>query len=95
MVEAETSQAEKVGSVAENVKRVTERMQQAAERVGREPAEVRLVAASKMVEAARPAGGDRCRGDDLGGELPARGAQKDWSIGNTRSGVALYWGITA
>jgi PLP dependent protein len=42
MVKAETSQAEKVGSVAEN-----------AERVGRDPAEVRLVAASKMVEAAR------------------------------------------
>jgi PLP dependent protein len=53
MVKAETSQAEKVGSVAENVKRVYERMQQAAERVGRDPAEVRLVAASKMVEAAR------------------------------------------
>jgi len=34
MVKADTSQVEKVGSVAENVKRVYERMQQAAERVG-------------------------------------------------------------
>ncbi len=53
MGEVDTPQPEKVRSVAENVARVRERMKQAAERVGRDPSEVRLVAASKMVEAAR------------------------------------------
>lgn len=53
MGEVETPQSEKVRSVAENVVRVRERMKQAAERAGRDPNDVRLVAASKMVEAAR------------------------------------------
>ena len=53
MLEAETSQADKVLSVAQNVARVQERMRQAALRVGRDPASVRLVAAAKTVDTAR------------------------------------------
>jgi pyridoxal phosphate enzyme (YggS family) len=44
---------DKVLSIAENVARVRERIRQAALRVGRDPASVRLVAASKTVEVAR------------------------------------------
>lgn len=43
----------KVLSIADNVARVQMRMRQAAQRVGRDPAAIRLVAASKTVEAAR------------------------------------------
>jgi pyridoxal phosphate enzyme (YggS family) len=53
MPNVETQQSEKVLSVAQNVARVQERIRQAAERVGRDPAEVQLIAASKTVEAAR------------------------------------------
>jgi pyridoxal phosphate enzyme (YggS family) len=53
MLEAETHTTEKVLSIAQNVARVQERVRQAAQRVGRDPATVRLVAASKTVEAAR------------------------------------------
>jgi pyridoxal phosphate enzyme (YggS family) len=49
----EAQNSEKVLSVAQNVARVQERMRQAAQRVGRDPAEIRLVAAGKTVEAAR------------------------------------------
>jgi pyridoxal phosphate enzyme (YggS family) len=53
MSEVETPPAEKIRSIAENVARVKARMEQAAQRVGRDPSEVRLVAASKMVDSAR------------------------------------------
>ncbi len=53
MSEVETPPEDKVRSIAENVARVKARIEQAAQRVGREPSSVRLVAASKMVEAAR------------------------------------------
>lgn len=49
----EAQNPEKVLSVAQNVTRVQERIRQAAQRVGRDPAEIRLVAAAKTVEAAR------------------------------------------
>lgn len=53
MPQAESQQDAKILSVARNVARVRERMQRAARRVGRDPADVRLVAAAKSVEAAR------------------------------------------
>lgn len=53
MSEVETPPEEKVRSIAENVARVKARMEQAVRRAGRDPSAVRLVAASKMVEAAR------------------------------------------
>lgn len=53
MSEMETPTREKVRSIAENVARVKARMEQAARRAGRDPSEVRLVAASKMVDSAR------------------------------------------
>lgn len=53
MSEVETLAEEKVLSIAENVARVKARMEQAARRAGRDPSEVRLVAASKMVDSAR------------------------------------------
>src|SRR2546430_12091731 len=53
MPETETHNPEKVLSVAQNVARVQERMRQAALRAGRDPAAVRLVAASKIVDTAR------------------------------------------
>jgi pyridoxal phosphate enzyme (YggS family) len=53
MLETETPNSEKVLSIAQNVARVQERIRQAALRVGRDPASVRLVAASKTVDAAR------------------------------------------
>jgi len=53
MLETETHNPEKVLSIAQNVARVHERIRQAAQRVGRDPASVRLVAASKTVDAAR------------------------------------------
>ncbi len=53
MSEVETASEEKIRSIAENVTRVKTRIEQAARRAGREPSEVRLVAASKMVDAAR------------------------------------------
>jgi len=53
MLETETHHPEKVLSIAQNVARVKERIRQAALRVGRDPASVRLVAASKTVDAAR------------------------------------------
>ena len=53
MLETETHHPEKVLSIAQNVARVQERIRQAALRVGRDPASVRLVAASKTVDAAR------------------------------------------
>jgi len=53
MLETETHNSEKVLSIAQNVARVQERIRQAALRVGRDPASVRLVAASKTVDAAR------------------------------------------
>jgi pyridoxal phosphate enzyme (YggS family) len=53
MLETEVQQVDQVRSVAQNVARVQERMRQAALRVGRDPASVRLVAATKTVDAAR------------------------------------------
>ena len=53
MPETETHNPEKVLSIAQNVARVQERIRQAALRVGRDPASVRLVAASKTVDTAR------------------------------------------
>ena len=53
MAQVEASETDKVLSIADNVKRVRSRMRQAAERVGRDPRSVRLVAASKTVDAAR------------------------------------------
>jgi hypothetical protein len=53
MLEAETHNPDKVLSIAQNVARVQERIRQAARRVGRDPASVRLVAASKTVDTAR------------------------------------------
>src|SRR5919197_2229432 len=53
MLETETHSTNKVLSVAQNVARVQERMRQAALRAGRDPATVRLVAASKTVDTAR------------------------------------------
>jgi PLP dependent protein len=53
MSEAISHPPEKVLSIAQNVARVQARIAQAAQRVGRDPASVQLVAASKSVEAAR------------------------------------------
>jgi len=53
MTQAKTSDTDKVLSIADNVKRVRTRIRQAAERAGRDPMSVRLVAASKTVDAAR------------------------------------------
>ncbi len=53
MLQTESHQDDKILSVAQNVARVRERMRQAAERVGRDPDEVRLVAAAKTVDSAR------------------------------------------
>jgi pyridoxal phosphate enzyme (YggS family) len=53
MSEVKTPPEEKVRSIAENVARVKARMEQAARRAGRDPQDVRLVAASKMVDSAR------------------------------------------
>ena len=53
MAQVEASETDKVLSIADNVQRVRSRMRQAAERVGRDPRSVRLVAASKTVDAAR------------------------------------------
>ncbi len=53
MPETEVQNTEKVLSVAQNVARVQKRIQQAAQRVGRDAAEIRLVAASKTVDTAR------------------------------------------
>ena len=53
MAQAKTSNTDKVLSIADNVRRVRTRMRQAAERAGRDPMSVRLVAASKTVDAAR------------------------------------------
>jgi pyridoxal phosphate enzyme (YggS family) len=53
MLETATHNTDKTLSIAQNVARVQERMRQAALRVGRDPASVRLVAASKTVDAAR------------------------------------------
>ena len=53
MTQAKALDTDKVLSIADNVRRVRTRMRQAAERAGRDPASVRLVAASKTVDAAR------------------------------------------
>jgi len=53
MLETAAHNTEKVLSVAQNVARVHERMRRAALRAGRDPATVRLVAASKTVDTAR------------------------------------------
>ena len=53
MAQANASDLDKVLSIADNVERVRTRMRQAAERAGRDPMSVRLVAASKTVDAAR------------------------------------------
>ena len=53
MTQAKAPDTNKVLSIADNVRRVRTRMRQAAERAGRDPASVRLVAASKTVDAAR------------------------------------------
>src|SRR5262249_26944141 len=53
MLDTETHNPDKVLSIAQNVARVQERIRQAALRVGRDPASVRLVAASKTVDTAR------------------------------------------
>lgn len=53
MTQAKAPDTDKVLSIADNVRRVRTRMRQAAERAGRDPASVRLVAASKTVDAAR------------------------------------------
>jgi pyridoxal phosphate enzyme (YggS family) len=42
-----------MSTIKENLLRVTERIEKAAQRVGRDPAEIKLVAVSKTVEAAR------------------------------------------
>ena len=42
-----------MSTIKENFSRVTERIEKAARRVGRDPAEINLVAVSKTVEAAR------------------------------------------
>ncbi len=52
-VETPPAENEKVRSIAENVARVKTRMAQAAQRAGRDPSSVRLVAASKTMDAAR------------------------------------------
>ena len=52
-VKASDTDTDKVLSIADNVRRVRTRMRQAAERAGRDPMSVRLVAASKTVDAAR------------------------------------------
>ena len=53
MSEVKTPPEDKVLSIAENVARVKARMEQAARRAGRDPQDVRLVAASKTVDSAR------------------------------------------
>src|SRR5262249_12166192 len=53
MLETEAHNPDKILSVAQNVARVQERVRQAALRAGRDPAAVRLVAASKTVDSAR------------------------------------------
>ena len=53
MPQVETPETHKVLSIADNVERVRNRMRQAADRVGRNPQSIRLVAASKTVDAAR------------------------------------------
>ena len=53
MTQAKAPDTDKVLSIADNVRRVRTRIRQAAERAGRDPASVRLVAASKTVDAAR------------------------------------------
>jgi pyridoxal phosphate enzyme (YggS family) len=53
MTQAKAPDTDKVLSIADNVRRVRTRMRQAAERAGRDPMSVRLVAASKTVDAAR------------------------------------------
>jgi pyridoxal phosphate enzyme (YggS family) len=53
MTQAKAPDTDKVLSIADNVRRVRTRMRQAAERAGRDPLAVRLVAASKTVDAAR------------------------------------------
>ncbi len=53
MLETAAPDTEKILSIAQNVARVQERIRQAALRVGRDPASVRLVAASKTVDTAR------------------------------------------
>lgn len=53
MTQAKAPDTDKVLSIADNVRRVRTRMHRAAERAGRDPASVRLVAASKTVDAAR------------------------------------------
>lgn len=53
MAQAKASGTDKILSIADNVRRVRTRMRQAAERAGRDPTSVRLVAASKTVDAAR------------------------------------------
>ena len=53
MAPANASDSDKILSIADNVERVRTRMRQAADRAGRDPMSVRLVAASKTVDAAR------------------------------------------
>src|SRR4029450_7414252 len=53
MPETETHNPDKVLSIAQNVARVQERIRQAPPRLGRDPASIRLVAASKTVDTAR------------------------------------------
>lgn len=53
MLETEAHNPDKILSIAQNVARVRARMRQAALRAGRDPDTVRLVAASKTVDAAR------------------------------------------
>ena len=53
MTQAKGPDTDKVLSIADNIRRVRTRMRQAAERAGRDPLAVRLVAASKTVDAAR------------------------------------------
>ena len=53
MAQVEAPDPDRVLSIADNVERVRTRMREAAERVGRDPRSVRLVAASKTVDAAR------------------------------------------
>ena len=53
MSRVEIPETDKVLSIADNVERVRTRIRHAAERVGRDPRLVRLVAASKTVDAAR------------------------------------------
>ncbi len=88
MLQAESYQDDKVLSVAKNVARVRERMRQAAERVGRDPAEVRLVAAAKTVDTARIRAAIAAGVDIIGENYLQEARRKIGQLG--REGVAWH-----